>query len=144
MTHQNSESVLFSTLKINPDEYSYRTSKNQFESMQFALAGLLFLFRRQHSFRLLIVVTTSSLILALVAGVRLPAIMLMMVAISTVWVTEIFNTALEAVINMVSSEYHPMAQVGKDVAAAASLVTTFMSGTITLLTIVPPLWATLR
>jgi diacylglycerol kinase len=126
-------------MEINPDDYSPQTARNQMESFQFALAGLLFLFRRQHTIRLLSVATLGSILLAVVAKVSLQAIMLMCVAISLVWMTEMFNTALEAIVNLVEPEYHPMAKVGKDVAAAASLLTSFLAITITLVTLVPPL-----
>ena len=34
-------------------------------------------------------------------------------------VAELFNTAIEAVVDMVTEEYHPLAKVAKDTAAAA-------------------------
>lgn len=131
--------ILFSTMKINPDEYSYKTAKNQWESFQFATAGLLFLLRRQHTIRLLVVVTSGVLVLALVLKVSILAVMLTLIALGMVWVTEVFNTALEAAINLVQPDYHPMAKVSKDVAAAASLITSFIATIIILLVLVPPL-----
>jgi diacylglycerol kinase len=132
--------ILFSTMKINPDDYSYQTAKNQFESLQFATAGLLFLLRRQHTIRLLTVMTVGVVILTFVLKVSLQGIMLALIALGMVWITEIFNTAFVAVINLIQSDdYHPMAKVGKDVAAAASLVTSFIATIIILLILIPPL-----
>jgi diacylglycerol kinase (ATP) len=43
--------------------------------------------------------------------------------IMAVFVTEMFNTALEFTVDLVTSEYHPLAKLAKDVAAGAVLVT---------------------
>jgi diacylglycerol kinase (ATP) len=43
-------------------------------------------------------------------------------AMSLVWITEAFNTALEFLTDLCSPEYHPLAGKAKDVAAAAVLI----------------------
>lgn len=43
-------------------------------------------------------------------------------AITLVWVTELLNTAIEAVVDMYTNHYHPLAKASKDVAAGAVLV----------------------
>lgn len=78
---KHDEPILFSTMKINPDEYSYKTAKNQLESFQYAMAGLFFLFRKQHSIRLLLVVNIWSVTMAVLARVDISAILLIQVAI---------------------------------------------------------------
>jgi diacylglycerol kinase (ATP) len=57
-----------------------------------------------------------------------------------IWMGEFFNTAIEAVVDLVSPEYHPLAKVAKDVAAAAVLVGAFGAVLIGLLILGPPLW----
>jgi len=44
------------------------------------------------------------------------------VAITSVWVAESLNTAVEFVVDLVSPEYHPLAGKAKDVAAGAVLI----------------------
>src|SRR5512143_3361085 len=48
---------------------------------------------------------------------------LLVVLISVVLSAELFNTALEATLDRVSIEEHPLAKIGKDVAAGAVLIT---------------------
>ncbi|NVO84945.1 diacylglycerol kinase family protein [Hymenobacter terrestris] len=43
-------------------------------------------------------------------------------SVGAVWCAELLNTAIEAVVNLVSPEYHPLAGRAKDVAAGAVLV----------------------
>lgn len=57
-----------------------------------------------------------------------------------VWIAEFFNTALEAVVDMVTPDIHPLAKTAKDVAAAAVLVGAIGAAIIGLLIMGPPLW----
>jgi diacylglycerol kinase len=50
------------------------------------------------------------------------------------------NAAVEASIDLTTSEYHPMAKVGKDVASAAVLLGVVNSVVVGLLILGPPLW----
>jgi diacylglycerol kinase len=61
--------------------------------------------------------------------------------VALVWMAEFVNTALEAVVDLASPDLHPLAQVGKDVAAAAVLVGAATAVVIGLLILGPPLWA---
>ena len=63
--------------------------------------------------------------------------------IGSVWMAEFVNTALEAVVDLASPDLHPLAKVGKDVAAAAVLVSAVTSVLVGLLILGPPLWARL-
>ncbi len=68
---------------------------------------------------------------------------IILLTIATVWAAEFINTAIEAVIDLVSPQRHPLAKVGKDVAAAAVLITALAAAMIGLLILGPPLWAKL-
>lgn len=57
-----------------------------------------------------------------------------------VWMAEFVNTALEAVVDMVMPDYHPLAKTAKDVAAATVLVGALGAILIGLLILGPPLW----
>lgn len=57
-----------------------------------------------------------------------------------VWMAEFANTALEAVVDMTMPDYHPLAKIAKDVAAAAVLVGALGAVIVGLLIMGPPLW----
>lgn len=65
---------------------------------------------------------------------------IILIAISMVWMAEFLNTALEAVVNLVSPQQHYLAKIGKDVGAAAVLIAAVSSVGIGLLVLGPPLW----
>lgn len=66
------------------------------------------------------------------------AILTLTVAI--VWAAEFINTALEAIVDLASPDIHPLAKVGKDVAAAAVLIAALASILIGFLLFGQPLW----
>jgi diacylglycerol kinase (ATP) len=66
------------------------------------------------------------------------------IAIAMVWTAEFLNTALEAVVDLVSPQRHDLAKVGKDVGAAAVLIAALSAAVIGLLILGPPLWERLR
>ncbi len=65
---------------------------------------------------------------------------LILLAIGLVWLAEFLNTALEAVVDLASPQAHPLARVGKDVGAAAVLISAATAALIGFLVIGPPLW----
>ena len=69
------------------------------------------------------------------------AILLTMIAL--VFHAEIINTALEAIVDKVSPEFHPLAKVAKDCAAGAVLVTALAAVIVGLLIFGPKLLALL-
>ena len=90
-------------------------------SFKYAGRGLRYVMRTQknawiHS-AVMIVVMVLSFWLQL-ARMEWVAILLV---IGMVWTAEFINTSLESIVDMTSPERHPLAQVGKDVAAAAVL-----------------------
>ncbi len=63
----------------------------------------------------------------------------LILSITMVWMAEFLNAAVEAAINLSTSEFHPMAKVGKDVASAAVLLGVAAAVLIGLLVLGPPL-----
>lgn len=64
----------------------------------------------------------------------------LLVTIAIVWAAEFFNTAIEAVVDLASPMQHPLAEVGKDVGAAAVLIAALAAVGVGLLILGPPLW----
>ena len=58
-------------------------------------------------------------------------------AIGLVIIAELFNTALEVLVNLVSPNYHPKAGIVKDLASAAVLLTAILSAIIGLCVFIP-------
>jgi diacylglycerol kinase len=66
------------------------------------------------------------------------------VAITGVFIAEMFNTVFELCIDLASPDYHPLAKIAKDVAAGAVLLSAMLSVVIGLFVFVPHLWGLLH
>jgi diacylglycerol kinase len=131
--------ALTETAKIDPDQYSPITSTTRINSFMYALAGWIYMLRRQKNTRIQAVASIGVMILALWLGIDALAFAVLILAITMVWMAEFINAAVEAAINLATGELHPMARVGKDVASAAVLLGVVASILIGLLVLGPPL-----
>jgi diacylglycerol kinase (ATP) len=99
--------------------------KNSIDSVHYALNGILHAFRSQRHLRFHFFIAS----LVLLAGVvwKLPRVELLVLfaSITFVIMTELINTAVEAVVDLVTTAYHPLAKLAKDIAAGAVLVAGF-------------------
>ncbi|MBL8155701.1 MAG: diacylglycerol kinase family protein [Anaerolineae bacterium] len=131
--------ALTSTMKINPDEYSMNTSPNRVQSLGYALAGWLYMLRYQKNTRIMAVASVGIMALALWLQIDFTGLAVLIATITLVWMAEFLNAAVEAVVNLASPDYHPMAKVAKDVAAAAVLLGVVASVLVGVLVLGPPL-----
>lgn len=131
--------ALTGTARIDPDEYSPKTSHNRVVSLGYALAGWLYMLRRQKNTRIQAAASIIVMSVALWVGLSTIAWAVLILTITLVWLAEFLNAAVEAAINLASAELHPMAKVGKDVASAAVLLTVTASMLIGILILGPPL-----
>ena len=108
-------------------------------SFEHAYHGWWYVLRTQRNAWIHAFFTTA--VMAVSLWLRLPlrdwAVLILTVAL--VWTAEFINTALEAVVDLASPQQHPLAKVGKDVGAAAVLLTAIASVMIGLLILGPPL-----
>lgn len=131
---------LTSTAKIDPNDYALNTSRGRLDSLGYAMAGWLYMLRRQRNTWLMALATPIVLALGVWLRVDLTGWALLCIVITIVWLTEFMNAAVEASIDLTTSEYHPMAKVGKDVAAAAVLLGVVNAIIVGLIVLGPPLW----
>ena len=130
---------LTSTMQIDPDHYSPITSTSRTASLGYALAGWLYMLRRQKNTRIQAVASIAVMALAVWLQISFAELSIIIIAITMVWMAEFVNAAVEAAINIAAPDIHPMAKVGKDVASAAVLLGVVASIVVGLLIMGPPL-----
>lgn len=113
---------LAGTARIKPDEHSPVTSPNRIRSLGYAIAGCLYMLRRQKNVRILALASIAVLLLALWLGISALEWAALILTVAMVWIAEFINAAIEAAVNLASPDLHPMSKVAKDVAAAAVLL----------------------
>ncbi len=102
-----------------------RPSKGQqgvARSFEHAYRGMIFAVRTQRNMRFHVVVAVLVLVASLLVGVGKLELAILILTILLVFVTELFNTALEFAVDLATKEYHPLAKLAKDVSAGAVLV----------------------
>ncbi len=78
--------------------------------------------RTQRNMRFHVLAAVGVLVLSLLVGVSELELAVLVLTILMVFVTEMLNTAMEFVVDLVTTEYHPLAKLAKDVSAGAVLV----------------------
>jgi diacylglycerol kinase (ATP) len=108
-----------------------------------AFNGWAYVIRHEKNAWIHAVATLCTVLLAAWLGLPLRDWAVLVLTIALVWVAEILNTSIEAVVDLASPSHHPLAKVGKDVGAAAVLIAAGAAVIIGLLLLGPPLWARL-
>src|SRR5215213_2959787 len=91
-------------------------------SFEHAYRGMIFAVRTQRNMRFHVVVAVVVLVASLLLGVSRLELAVLVLTILLVFVTELFNTAMEFIVDLATKEYHPLAKLAKDVSAGAVLV----------------------
>ena len=114
-------------------------SQQRIKSFACAMQGVSELWRTQAHARIHMCATVAVVIIGLYLNLSSLEWALLVLAISTVWVAEALNTAIEFVVDLVSPGYHPLAGKAKDVAAGAVLLASFFALVIGVLVLGPKL-----
>lgn len=111
-----------------------------FASVRYASAGIYFMLRTQRNMRIHTV--SGFLAFGLAIWLGLPRLQLGIIAIasSLVVICEMFNTAIENVVDLATHRRHPLAKAAKDVAAAAVLAAALNAILVGVLLMGPPLY----
>jgi diacylglycerol kinase (ATP) len=102
-------------------------NKHIFQAFTVALYGIWYCIQSQKNIRLLVVISAVSLVLAIFFNIDRVEWALLFLAMFIVIITEMLNTAVEAVVDMVTQEFHPLAKIAKDVAAGSVLLSAVFS-----------------
>jgi diacylglycerol kinase len=118
---------------------SPKRAQSRLASFQHAIAGWLHIIRTQRNAWIHTVATILVFTIALWVGIDRLSGAILLLTIGLVWVSEFLNTALEAIVDLASPEFHPLARVGKDVGAAAVLISSLVAILVGLLILGHPL-----
>lgn len=92
-----------------------------------AFEGIVHTFRTQKHLRIHLYLTLIIVLGTMLLNLRLRERLVLMFSITFVLVAEMFNSAIEATVDLVSDKYHPLAKFAKDISAGAVLITTIMA-----------------
>lgn len=113
------------------------------ESFRFAFSGLCYVLGTQRNARTQLIIACGAVALGAWLEITVTQWAVLVLTIGLVLATEMMNTVAEALVDLVSPDYHPLAKVVKDVTAGAVLLAAILSVAVGLLVLGPPLWSRL-
>jgi len=93
-----------------------------FESFNYAIEGFMYVLKTQKNMRLHFLIAVIALLLGFYLNFSKLEFIILLLTITFVLITEMFNTGVELVIDLITNEFHPLARIIKDILAGAVLV----------------------
>jgi len=105
-----------------------------FNSINYSMAGLRYAYKNEQSMTIHVSITAAIIILGIILDISRLEWIICIFLLGIIMATELINTALEAVVDLITQDYHPLAKIAKDTASAAvfvfSLVAVIIGGII--------------
>ncbi len=93
------------------------------ESLKIALLGIGYLFMYHRNMRIIFMSGIMAVLFGFYLKLRGIELVALCITVTLVFVAEIFNTAIELMIDMFTDKYHTLIKLVKDIAAAVVLIT---------------------
>jgi diacylglycerol kinase (ATP) len=113
--------------------------KRIFNAWGYSVAGLAAAWKHEHAFRQELVLFLVALGVAFICPVNRLERLAMIAAMALVLIVEIVNSALEAVVDLVSPNFHELAKRAKDMGSAAVFLSLWLCAGVWAVILVP-LW----
>ncbi|MBS1602025.1 MAG: diacylglycerol kinase family protein [Bacteroidetes bacterium] len=111
--------------------------RSRIRSFGFAIAGIRTFIRREHNARIHLAATVAVIIAAIVARVSVAEAGALTIVVALVWITEILNTCIERMADLITPDQDPQIKFIKDIAAAAVLIAAITAVVTGLLIFIP-------
>ncbi len=96
--------------------------RNFIESFNAAVEGFIYVLRTERNMRFHFLAAFFFILMGVYLNFSATELLILTTMIALVLITEMVNTAIELVVDMVKNEFHPIARIIKDVAAGAVLL----------------------
>lgn len=93
------------------------------KSVRVAIKGIVYLFLYHRNMRLIFMSGILAFILGLIFNLKAVELVALCVTITLVFMAEIFNTAIELMMDAITEKYHTKIRLVKDIAAAVVILT---------------------
>ncbi len=92
------------------------------ESVRLAAIGCTYLFVYHRNMRIIFLLGILSALCGIIMGLTALELVALCITVTLVFMAEIFNTAIELIIDMHMRKYHPLVKLVKDISAAVVLI----------------------
>lgn len=120
-----------------------RFLSSRIRSFGHAFGGWWYVVRTQRNAWIHVIITVVVITLSFWLGLGTRDWAIIILTTAMVFAAEFFNTAIEALVDLVSPQPHRLAKISKDVSAGAVLLAALAAALVGVLILGPPLWARL-
>ena len=113
-------------------------------ALRFAAEGIAYMVRTQRNARIHLFILTLVVVVGILLGVSAVEWGLIAVVSGLVLALEALNSGIEALVDMVQPEHHPLAKVAKDAVAGAVLLAAITAVVVGVLVFGPRIWGLVR
>lgn len=101
-----------------------------FHSVRVAISGLCLFFSKERNGRIQLIIAGATIVISALIGLSKTEWQIILFCIALVLISEMMNSAIEKVCNLISEAYHPGIKVIKDISAGAVLLACLISAVI--------------
>jgi undecaprenol kinase len=112
--------------KISRDEIKKRGLRRCLNSFKYSVQGLTYAYKYEQSMFIHAMFTLVAFLLNIFLKVSSTEWLITLLCLGVVLSIELINTAIEAVVDLVTLEIHPLAKIAKDCGSAATFVVTML------------------
>lgn len=105
----------------------YKGLKKIYYSTKYSVDGLVYAYKNERSLWLHATLTLIAVCLGIIFRIRLSEWSMLLISLGAVLSIELLNTAIEAVVDMITLEIHPLAKIAKDCGSAATFIASIIS-----------------
>lgn len=113
--------------QISRDDIKKKGFKRFLNSINYSIQGLVYAYRYEQSLWIHGIASILAISLGIIFDLRLGEWAIVFIALGIILGMELINTAIEAAVDLVTLEIHPLAKIAKDCGSAASFVMTFVA-----------------
>lgn len=111
--------------------------KRFLNSIKYSVQGLVHGYKNEQSLWLHGISSILAIILGIILNISFNQWAIILIALVVVLAVELLNTAIEATVDLVTKEIHPLAKVAKDSASAAAFVSSIVATIICIFIFIP-------
>ena len=113
--------------KFNRENVKVYGYKRFLKSLKYSIDGLTYAYRYEQSLW-----TLFAIILGLIFDIKFSEWAIIFIALGSILALELINTAIEAAVDLTTTDIHPLAKIAKDCGSAASFMMSIVSIVISL------------
>ena len=123
--------------KISRDDIKKRGFGRFVKSFGYSMDGLKYAYKYEQSMLIHVIATIGVITANILFGISSFEWLVTLLSIGMVLSAELINTAIEAVVDLVTLEIHPLAKIAKDCGSAATFVLAMMAAAIGFVVYIP-------